>query len=95
MRDGGETAIVQWLVETVEATTLPTIVAHENGKVPHWIANRSIDADIGVLTTRAFLALAERRNLIHSADAIWTEMERASPATNPRSVATAFRRTER
>lgn len=36
MKDGGETAIVQWLVETVDATELQTIVIYENGKVPNW-----------------------------------------------------------
>lgn len=83
MKDGGETAIVQWLVERVDATDLQTIVIYENGKVPSWIGNRNMDADIDVLTTRAFLLLAERRGLIRSAEALWARIETAAPSTNP------------
>ena len=92
MKDGGETAIVQWLVEAVDATDLKTIVVYENGKVPAWIGNRNIDADIDVLTTRAFLSLAERRGLIGSAEAVWRKIEDASPTTNPAIAAFSQRR---
>jgi hypothetical protein len=36
MRDGGETAIVEWLAEAVDATDKQTIVIYDNGKVPAW-----------------------------------------------------------
>lgn len=93
MKDGGETAIVQWLVETVDATELQTIVIYENGKVPNWIANRNMDADIDVMTTRAFLELAERNDVIPSAAAVWARIENAAPTTNPRVAAFINRRT--
>ncbi len=92
MKDGGETAIVQWLVETVDATELQTIVIYENGKVPNWIANRNMDADIDVLTTRAFLELAERNDVIPSAAAVWARIEKVAPTTNPRVAAFINRR---
>ena len=92
MKDGGETAIVQWLVEKVDGTDLQTIVIYENGKVPNWINNRNLDADIDVLTTRAFLDLAERRHLIGSAEALWSRIEKAAPTANPRIAATIARR---
>ncbi len=45
MKDGGETAIVQFLVETIDPTELQTIVIYENVKVPNWIANRNRGAE--------------------------------------------------
>ncbi len=95
MKDGGETAIVQWLVETVDATDLKTIVIYENGKVPSWVSNRNLDADIDVLTTRAFLALAERHGSIPSAEAIWKQIEENAPTTNPAIAAFRQRRQPR
>ena len=44
MNDGGETAIAQWRVETVDATDLQTIVIYENGKVSTSIADRNMTA---------------------------------------------------
>ena len=92
MKDGGETAIVQWLVETIDGTDLQTIVIYENGKVPNWIGNRNLDADIDVLTTRAFLELAERNRLIASADAVWARIDATAPTANPRVTAFIGRR---
>ena len=76
VKDAGETAIVQWLVETVDATEQQTIVIYGNGKVPNWIANRNMDAGIDVLTTRAFLDLAKRNEVIPSAAAVWVLSKR-------------------
>ena len=83
MRDGGETAMVQWLGEKIAATSQQTIVLYENGKVPKVIRRETLDADIDVLTTRAFLVLAERKGLIASAEAVWQRIIAASPTTNP------------
>ena len=83
MRDGGETAMVQWLAERVAGTRLQTLVLYENGKVPKVIRREGIEADIDVMTTRAFLALAERRGIIASAQAVWAAILDHSPATNP------------
>ncbi len=67
MRNGGENAIVGWLVETVREADAATIVVHENERVPNVIAAQASAADIGVITTRAFLDIPERRRLIASA----------------------------
>ena len=83
MRDGGETAMVQWLGERVSGGQLQTMVLYENGKVPKVIRREGIEADIDVMTTRAFLALAERRGLIASAEAVWQQILKHSPTTNP------------
>ena len=83
MRNGGETAMVQWLGEKVAGSRLQTLVLYENGKVPKMVRREGIDADIDVMTTRAFLALAEKRGLIASADDIWHRIIAESPATNP------------
>ena len=83
MRDGGETAMVQWLGERVSGGQLQTMVLYENGKVPKVIRREGIEADIDVMTTRAFLALAEWRGLIASAEAVWQQILKHSPTTNP------------
>lgn len=88
MRDGGGTAIVQWLAETVENTPHQAIVLYENGKVPKVVRREALDADIDVMTTRAFLQLAERRGLIASAEAVWrrTSPRRPQPIPISKSI---------
>jgi len=93
MKDGGETAIVEWLAEAVDATDKQTIIIYENGKVPSLVANRNLDIDIDVLTTHAFLELAERRHLVTSAADIWARILQAAPTTNPRIAGFTQRRT--
>ncbi len=56
LRSGGETAVVEWLAEKVAGTDKAVIVLYENGRVPAVVRNQNLDADIDVLTTRAFLA---------------------------------------
>ena len=62
LRNGGETAIVDWLAERIAGTDRAVIVLFENGRVPTIVRNQSLDADIDVLTTRAFLDGVERRD---------------------------------
>ena len=83
MRDGGATAMVQWLGEKVARSTLQSLVLYENGKVPKVIRREGIEADIDVMTTRAFLALAERRGLLASAEGLWQRILEHSHSTNP------------
>lgn len=92
MRNGGETVALEWLAETVAGTDTAVIVLHENGRVPTVVRNQTLDADIDVLTTRAFLELAERRGLVPSADAIWRRVVEAAPTANPRVEFSAQRR---
>ena len=93
MRDGGETAMVQWLGEKVARSQLQTLVLYENGKVPKVIRREGIEADIDVMTTRAFLALAERRGIIASAQEVWQRILEHAPTTNPDIDVWSHRRT--
>ena len=82
MRTGGVVAMVEWLADKVSRTHHSAIVLSENKKVPKLIADQDLDAEIDVVTTRAFLALAEQRGLIASAEAIWNRSLEASPTTD-------------
>ena len=70
MKGGGEAAILEWLGRAIDGTDHATIVVYENGRVPRAISSQGMDADIDVLTTRAFLDLAERRGFVASAEAV-------------------------
>jgi len=52
LRNGGETAIVEWMAEKVAGTDRSVIVLYENGRVPTIVRNQSLEADIDVLTIR-------------------------------------------
>jgi hypothetical protein len=81
LRNGGETAIVEWLAEKIAGTDRPVIVLYENGRVPIIVRNQSMDADIDVMTTRAFLEGMQRRDMARKGEAI--------PASGTRLPATA------
>lgn len=83
MRNGGESAIIEWLTERVDGTDSATIVLCENGRMARVLLPQDMDADIDVTTTRAFLDLAERRGLIPSAAATWEAIEAQAPTANP------------
>ena len=69
MPNAGENAIIDWL--GTKAETHEAIVVYENGRVPEAIRRQGFNADISVVTTRAFLALAELEGVIESGDALW------------------------
>jgi predicted nucleic acid-binding protein len=73
-RGAGEMAILLWLAEEVETTKQNVLVVYENGKVPDLIRRNAMDANVAVLTTRAFLNYAERQGLIEDAAAIWQKV---------------------
>lgn len=91
-RDAGERAIVDWLAEKVAGTDLEAVVVYENGKVPRIIANQAMDANIDVVTTRAFLKIAEERSLLTDAAGYWRRVAEHSPTANPADVVTMHRR---
>ena len=91
-RDAGERAIVDWLAEKVAGTSTAAIVVYENGKVPRIIANQDMDANIDVVTTRAFLDIAEKRQMVSSADTYWQRVTAAAPTVNPSNTITMQRR---
>lgn len=92
MRNGGESAIIEWLTERVDGTNASTIVLYENGRVARVLSRQDMDADIDVVTTRAFLDLAERRGLIPSAADVWQAVEALAPTANPRIQTSSQRR---
>lgn len=79
-RDAGERAIVDWLAEKVAGTNTAAVVVYENGKVPRIIANQDMDANIDVVTTRAFLEIAEKRQIVPNAESYW---QRVASAARP------------
>jgi hypothetical protein len=72
-------------METIAGTDKAVIVLYENGRVPSVVRNQSLDADIDVLTTRAFLAGIERRENPDgpSEEAYWARVVASEPTTNP------------
>ena len=106
LRNGGETAIVEWLAEKIAGTDKAVIVLYENGRVPTIVRNQSMDADIDVLTTRAFLEALQRRDMAKqgqvapdagtrlpsSAETYWNRVAVAEPTANPRVQSFSQRR---
>ncbi len=92
LRNGGETAIVEWLAEKVAGTDKAVIVLYENGRVPAIVRNQSLDADIDVLTTRAFLEGMERRSPSPPGKTYWDRVVAHEPTTNPRIQSFSQRR---
>ena len=56
---------------------------YENGKIPRFIRETGLDLDTDVLTTRAFLELAERCGIVASAEEYWRRIVEAAPTANP------------
>lgn len=102
LRNGGETAIVEWLAERIAGTDRAVIVLYENGRVPTIVRNQSLDADIDVLTTRAFLDGVERRERETRRDvplpggpSYWDRVMAEAPTANPRLQSFSQRRPPR
>lgn len=100
LRNGGETAIVERLAERVAGTDRAVIVLDENGRVPTIVRNQSLDADIDVLTTRAFLeGLDQRRHAGRTGEpgdagqSHWDRVGAGSPTADPRLQISSQRRT--
>ncbi len=92
LRNGGETAIVEWLAEKVAGTDRAVIVLYENGRVPSIVRNQSLDADIDVVTTRAFLERMQLRREDGQEPSYWGRVVTSEPTTNPRIQSFSQRR---
>lgn len=99
LRNGGETAIVEWLAERIAGTDRAVIVLYENGRVPTIVRNQSLDADIDVLTTRAFLEGLEQREreargTVSNSEgpSYWDRVVAQVPSANPRLQSFSQRR---
>jgi hypothetical protein len=83
-KDAGELAIMQWLGNYVDYHSDASIlIVYENGKIPRFVRETGLDMATDVLTTRAFLELAERRKVIVSAKEYWQRIVEAAPTANP------------
>lgn len=85
-RNAGELAILEWLggyVDGGEHAGQGVLIVYENGKIPRFVRETGLDLDTDVLTTRAFLDLAERRGVIASAEDYWRRIIKAAPTANP------------
>jgi len=93
-RNAGELAILEWLSGYVDqaGTGHEVLIVYENGKIPRFIRETGLDLDTDVLTTRAFLELAQRRGAIDSAADWWDRILAAAPTANPDITITMHRR---
>lgn len=85
-RNAGELAILDWLGSYVDHSGHAghsVLIVYENGKIPRFVRETGLDLDTDVLTTRAFLELAERRAVITSAEEYWRRIVKAAPTANP------------
>jgi hypothetical protein len=85
-RNAGELAILEWLgsyVEHIDHAGHRVLIVYENGKIPRFVRETGLDLDTDVLTTRAFLELAERLGVVASADDYWRRIVEAAPSANP------------
>ncbi len=91
-RGAGELSILEWLRDEVDRTDRAVLIVYENGMVPRMIGDYGIDADIDILTTRAFLDLAERQQVVPNAETVWRRIADAAPSANPAITITLHRR---
>ena len=82
-RNAGELAILEWLGGYVEHAGDAVLIVYEKGKIPRFVRETGLDLDTDVLTTRAFLELAERRGVIADAGQVWRRIVAAAPTANP------------
>ena len=93
MRNAGENAIRDWLVETLPDVGGPALVVYEDKKMPRLIRREHLETLVVIATTRALLAFAEERGLIRSAEAAWTDIITRAEGANPQVAATVLRPT--
>ncbi len=60
--------------------------------MPRIIANQDMDANIDLVTTRAFLEIAEKRQIVPNAESYWQRVTSAAPTINPSNTVTMQRR---
>jgi hypothetical protein len=91
-KDAGELAIMQWLGNYVDYHSDTSIlIVYENGKIPRFVRETGLDMATDVLTTRAFLELAERQGVVNSAADCWQRIVNAAPTANPQVAVMSIR----
>jgi len=92
-RDSGELAIMQWLGTYVDYHgNADILIVYENGKIPRFVRETGLDMATDVLTTRAFLELAERRGIVSSAEDVWQRILAVAPTANPQIATMSIRK---
>lgn len=83
LKDGGEMAILEWLLSEVDSNDKSALVIYENGRVPKMIQNHSADLSAAVVTTRTFFSICEREGITQSGEMLWEKLMVTAPLTNP------------
>jgi hypothetical protein len=83
LRNAGENAIRDWLVEALPDLGGPALVVYEDRRVPNLIARAELGEKVVLATTRTLLIFAQERGLIVSAEELWRAILTRAPSANP------------
>jgi hypothetical protein len=83
LRDAGERAIRDWLVDTLPEVGGPALVIYEDKRMPRLIQREQLADVVVVATMRAVLVFAEERGLIASAEDAWNRIVQLAAGANP------------
>jgi predicted nucleic acid-binding protein len=83
LRNAGESAIRDWLVDALPEIGGPALVVYEDKRVPKFLQRERLDEVVLLATTRALLLFAEQRGLIKSAEEAWKNIIKGASGANP------------
>jgi len=83
MRDAGERAIRDWLVDALPHLGGPALVIYEDKRMPRLIEREKLGNMVVVATTRAVLIYAQERGLLESAEDTWNSITQRAGGANP------------
>ena len=83
MRDAGERAIRDWLVDSLPEIGGPALVIYEDKKMPGLIQREHLEDVVVMATTRAILTFAQERGLIASAEEAWNDIIKKAEGASP------------
>jgi hypothetical protein len=84
MRDAGERAIRDWLIDSLPEIGGPALVVYEDRRMPGLIRREHLEGVVVMATTRAILTFAQERGLIGSAEEIWNDIIKRADGANPK-----------
>jgi predicted nucleic acid-binding protein len=83
MRDAGERAIRDWLVDSLPEIGGPALVVYEDKRMPALIQRERLEDVVVMATTRAILTFAQERGLIPSAEEAWNDIITRAAGASP------------
>lgn len=83
MRDAGERAIRDWLVDSLPEIGGPALVIYEDKRMPGLIQRERLEEMVVMATTRAVLTFAQERGLIASAEEAWNDIIKRAEGASP------------